>query len=147
MNKEQLIARVEELKIEVPEGATNPQIIDLIKIVEHPTLVKDLKTAKEELEGQKELTKKLQKEHDTETKKVAEANELIAELEEKLTIATTTPEVEKGETYQNEAGEFEFTVASFRFKSEKYIAKEAVANKELMEELIEAKFSFLKQVK
>lgn len=145
MNKEQLIARAQELQIEVPDGATNAQISDLIKIAEHPILTKDLAIAKNEVEGQKELTEKATQERDAETEKLATANQEISGLKEKLAEATASPEVEKGETYKNEAGEFEFTVASFRFKGEKYTSTEAVENEELMEDLIQAKFIHLKK--
>ena len=146
MNKEQLIARAEELEIEVPDGATNAQISDLIKIAEHPIISKGLQITQDELEGQKELTEKATQERDAETEKLGNANELIAALEEKLALAIATPEVAKGEIYKNENGEFELTVDSFRFKGEKYIASEAVGNSELMEQLIEAKASFVKEV-
>lgn len=145
MNKEQLIARAQELQIEVPDGATNAQISDLIKIAEHPILTKDLATTKEEVKGQKELTEKAIQERDAETEKVGEANEVIAELEEKLAQVTATPEVVKGETYKNADGEFELTVASFRFKGEKYISEEAIVNEDVMESLIQANFIHLKK--
>ncbi|MDD7912935.1 hypothetical protein [Polaribacter ponticola] len=145
MNKEQLIARAQELQIEVPDGATNAQISDLIKIAEHPILTKDLATAKEEVKGQKELTDKATLALSEGTTELQKANELIAKLEEKLAEATATPEVKKGEIYKNEEGEFEFTVSSFRFKGEKHTAEEAIVNEDLMESLIQANFIHLKK--
>lgn len=145
MNKEQLIARAQELQIEVPDGATNAQISDLIKIAEHPILTKDLAIAKNEVEGQKELTEKAIQERDAETEKLATANQEISDLKEKLSEATASPEVEKGEIYKNEEGEFELTVSSFRFKGEKHTAEEAIVNKDLMESLIKANFIHLKK--
>ncbi len=145
MNKEQLIALAQELQIEVPEGATNAQISDLIKIAEHPILTKDLATAKEEVKGQKELTDKATLALSEGTTELQKANELIAKLEEKLAEATATPEVKKGEIYKNEEGEFELTVSSFRFKGEKHTAEEAIVNEDLMESLIKANFIHLKK--
>lgn len=145
MNKEQLKARAQELQIEVPDGATNAQISDLIKIAEHPILTKDLAIAKNEVEGQKELTEKATQERDVETEKLATANQEISDLKEKLAEATASPEVEKGEIYKNEEGEFEFTVSSFRFKGEKHTAEEAIVNEDLMESLIKANFIHLKK--
>lgn len=145
MNKEQLIARAQELQIEVPEGATNAQISDLIKITEHPILTKDLATAKEEVKGQKELTDKATLALSEGTTELQKANELIAKLEEKLAEATATPEVKKGEIYKNEEGKFELTVSSFRFKGEKHTAEEAIVNEDLMESLIKANFIHLKK--
>lgn len=145
MNKEQLIARAQELQIKVPDGATNAQISDLIKIAEHPILTKDLAIAKNEVEGQKELTEKATQERDAETEKLATANQEISDLKEKLAEATATPEVKKGETYKNEEGTYEFTVSNFRFKGNKHTSEEAVADKDLMESLIKAKFIHLKK--
>ena len=118
MNKKQLISRSEALQIEVPEGATNAEISDLIKIAEHPILTKDLAAKTEEL----------------------------SILKEKLTKASTSPVVKKGATYKNEEGTYEFTVANFRFKGQKYTAAEAVENEDLMETLISAKFIHLKKL-
>jgi hypothetical protein len=145
MKKEQLIARAQELQIEVPDGATNAQISDLIKIAEHPILTKDLATAKDEVKGQKELTDKATLALSEGTTELQKANELNAKLEEKLAEATATPEVKKGEIYKNEEGEFELTVASFRFKGEKHTAEEAIVNEDLMESLIKANFIHLKK--
>lgn len=145
MNKEQLLARAKELQVEVPDGATNPEISSLIKIAEHPILTKDLATAKNELEEQKELTEKAIQERDAETEKLATATEEITSLKEKLAEATATPEVAKGDTYENEEGVFEFTVTNFRFKGNKYTSADAVADKDLMESLIESNFIYLKK--
>lgn len=106
---------------------------------------KEVEVLANQFEGQKELTEKAIQERDAETEKLGAANEIIAELEEKLAEATAAPEVEKGATYKNEEGEFEFTVASFRFKGEKHIAEEAIVNEDLMESLIQAKFIHLKK--
>lgn len=167
MSKEKLIARTKELQIEVPKGATNKEISNLIKIAEHPQLKADLKeandklkeqnnlsanitkerdTAKAEFDGQKELTATAVKERDAESEKLKKANETIEELSSKLEAANAAPKQKKGETYKSENGTFEFGVKKFRFKGEKYNASEAVKNEELMEELIEAKFNHLKQV-
>lgn len=145
MNKQQLIARAQELQIEVPDGATNPQISDLIKIAEHPNLTKHLKEANDVFEEQKKLTEKAIQERDAETEKLVAANKVISDLNEKLAEATATPEIEKGAIYKSNKGEFEFTVASFRFKGEKHIAEEAIVNKDLMESLIKANFIHLKK--
>ncbi len=145
MNKEQLTAHAQGLQIQVPEGATNTQISDLIKIAEHPNLKQHLKESYDVFDAQKELTEKAEKERDAETEKLGAANELIAELEEKLAQANATPEVAKAKTYKNDSGEFEITVGSFRFKGEKHTAEEAIDNDELMEALISANFIHLKK--
>jgi hypothetical protein len=146
MSKEKLIARSKELQIEVPEGATNKEISNLIMIAEHPLISKGLQTTQDELDGQKELTATAVKERDAESEKLKTANETIQALNSKLEAANALPQKTKGETYKSENGTFEFGVKKFRFKGEKYIASEAVKNEELMEELIEAKFNHLKQV-
>lgn len=129
MNKEQLLARAQELQIEVPEGATNPEIINLIKIAEHPLLSAKLKNAE-----------KLNEDAMTQ---LQTANETIEVLEAKL---AGSPEKVKGATFKSEAGTFEFKVKTFRFKGEKYSAEDAVQNTELMEALIESNSNLLKQV-
>ncbi|CAA0150202.1 conserved hypothetical protein [Tenacibaculum maritimum] len=128
MNKEQLLARAKELQVQVTEGARNTEISNLIKIAEHPILTKDLATAKNELEEQ-----------------LAIANKEITSLKEKLAEATSTPEAVKGDTYENEEGIFEFTVTKFKFKGDKYTSADAVADKNLMESLIESNFIYLKK--
>ena len=145
MNKEQLTAHAQELQIQVPEGATNTQISDLIKIAEHPNLTKHLKEAYDVFEEQKKLTERAIQERDAETGKLVIANQEIFDLKEKLSEATASPEVEKGEIYKNEEGEFELTVSSFRFKGEKYTASAAIVNEDLMESLIKANFNHLKK--
>ena len=104
-----------------------------------------LESLKNQLTSQEELTEKAIQERDAETEKLTTAAEEISDLKEKLAEATTSPEIEKGATYKNEEGEFEFTVASFRFKGKKYTSAEAVENQELMEYLIKAKFIHLKK--
>ena len=145
MNKEELTARAQELKIEVPVGATNQQIGDLIKIAEHPNLKKELKQALDVVEGHKELAEKAKEETSVTLEKLKASEDRALELEQELEALTKAPEPQKGEIYKNEDGEFEFTVTSFRFKGEKHVASVAIENKALMEELIQAKFIHLKK--
>lgn len=125
MNKEQLLARAQELNIEVAEGATNNQISDLIKISEHPQLKASLKEATD-------LCKVITKERDQAIKALKKDSENKSK--------------ENGVTYKTESGTFEFTVKSFRFKGQKYTAEGAVEDHVLMEGLIESKSKLLKQV-
>ena len=146
MNKEQLIARAQELQIEVPDGATNEQISNLIKIAEHSVLSNELGIAKKELEKQKELTGKAEQERDANAEKLAIANNEIISLKEALEKNSAIPSSEKGAIYQNDEGTYELTVKSFRFRQEKYNAVDAVENSELMESLIKANPVFLKKI-
>lgn len=139
MNKDQLLARSKELQIKVPEGATNKEISDLIKIAEHTQLQASLKEATDASEA-------ITKERNHAKAELEAANATIAELNAKLETDTATSEKKKGVTYKTENKTFEFGVKNFRFKGEKYEALEAVKNPTLMEELIEAKFNHLKQV-
>lgn len=125
MKKEVLIARAQELQIEVPEGATNKELVTLIKLAEYHLLTEELQETKAAL---------------------ADANEKITSLEQQL--ATGPKEIKKttGAQYKSDTGDFEFSVDSFRFKGQKYEAALAVENAELMEALIEAKFNHLKKL-
>lgn len=129
MNKEQLLARAQELQIQVPKNATNKEISDLIKIAEHPLISAELKTA--------------QKDRDNAVAELEQANTTLEALNSKL---AKVPQAEKFVTFQTEAGTFEFTVKKFRFKGEKYTAEEAVENTDLMETLIKVESNLLKQV-
>ncbi|WP_340074523.1 hypothetical protein [Leptobacterium sp. I13] len=122
MKKDQLLARAQELQIEVPEGATNKEISNLIKIAEHPQLVADLATANAELASLRKAYDDL-------------ANNKIA----------STSETEKGAVYKTTDGVYELKVKSFRYKGQKYKAEEAVKDEALMDELIAAKFVHLKK--
>ena len=51
MKKEELLAQAQELNIKVPDGATNKEIGDLIKIADYPRLEKKLSTVESELES------------------------------------------------------------------------------------------------
>lgn len=117
-----LIAKAQELQVEVPENATEKEIVDLIKVAEHPILTENL----------------------------AEANEIILGLEAdlKAEIQKNTKKVPVELClYRSKKGiSYELQVASFRFQGEKHISKEANTNVELMEALIKAKFVHLKQL-
>ncbi|MBE7688447.1 hypothetical protein G1K66_08495 [Tenacibaculum finnmarkense] len=117
-----LIAKAQELQIEVPENATEKEIVDLIKVAEHPILTENL----------------------------AEANEIILGLEDdlKAEIQKNTKKVPVDLLlYKSKKGiSYELKVPSFRFQGEKHISKEVNTNVELMEALIKAKFIHLKQL-
>ncbi|MCG8734005.1 hypothetical protein [Tenacibaculum finnmarkense] len=117
-----LIAKAQELQIEVPENATEKEIVDLIKVAEHPILTENL----------------------------AEANEIILGLEDdlKAEIQKNTKKVPVDLLlYKSNKGiSYELKVPSFRFQGEKHISKEVNTNVELMEALIKAEFVHLKQL-
>lgn len=117
-----LMAKAQELQIEVPENATEKEIADLIKVAEHPILTENL----------------------------AEANEIILRLENdlKTEIQKNTKQVPvELLLYKSKKGiSYELEVSSFRFQGEKHISKEVYTNVELMEALIKAKFIHLKQI-
>jgi hypothetical protein len=137
MNKKQLLALAKELQVEVPDGATNKEIDDLIKIAEHPKLAADLINESRKLKEKSD-------ECDTIAKELQTANEKIAELEVLLESYSKTKKETHG-IYQNENGQqFEFSVKSFRYKGDKYNSQKAVEDSGLMEELIAAKVNFLK---
>ena len=119
MNKEELIARAQELDVQVPEGATNKDIETLIKVAEHPIL--------------KDALKSLDVSY-------AEAKEENAALTAKVEALTEAVKAQQGPTVKVGKDVYEFKVANFRFKGEQYTAKEAVKNAALIEKLIEAKF-------
>ena len=131
MNKKQLTARAEELKIIIAKGATNDVISDLIKIAEHPILsIKVVELENEIL------------------KKNGVINDLESSLNEekeksKLTEVNT---VEEGDAvvYKTDKVSFYFTTPSFRFQGEKYLASEAVEYEDLMKKLIKSGSTILK---
>lgn len=131
MKKEELLARAKELQLEVPEGATNPQIEAAIKVAEHPLLaqaVKDLSAENNDLKSELE----------SETKAKDALQAQLDEASKPLNVANTA-------TYKNDTGTYAFAVKSFRYKGDKYIAVEAVENTDLMEALIKSNFIHLKK--
>ncbi|ALU74334.1 hypothetical protein AUW17_05340 [Tenacibaculum dicentrarchi] len=117
-----LMAKAQELQIEVPENATEKEIADLIKVAEHPILTENL----------------------------AEANEIILGLEDdlKAEIQKNTKQVSVELLFYRSKNKvtYQLEVSSFRFQGEKHISKEVYTNIELMEALIKAKFIHLKQI-
>ena len=150
--KEKATARAQELKIQVPEGATLNQINDLIKIAEHKILTvylseaektisnqsSALETAATRLEDQKKLTDKANEDLNLANQRIGESEKANEKLTEELEALKAEPTKEKFASYENEEGVFEFSVKNFRFKGEKYTAVKAVEDPELMEALIEA---------
>ncbi|NKI28252.1 hypothetical protein HCG49_16990 [Arenibacter sp. 6A1] len=124
MNKEQLLKRAQELGIQVPDGATNPQIEDLIKIAEHSLLKAE----------NKELANEL-----------ATANELIEAQEAKINALGEAAEDPEAVTYEKGKAVYKLTGKAIRFKGVKYTAEEAVKNEELMTALIKSKHPNLKK--
>lgn len=171
MKKEKLLERAQELEIQVPEGATNAQIEDLIKIAEHPMLKEAVETASNEfakLEVEKkeatdqvaDLTQKLS---DANAAKDTLQNELNAKNEEletanqKLAKAEAASQmnlkVEKGSkksselpTYGSGDETWQFTVNKLITSAGKITAEEAVKDNDLMEQLIKSKFFGLKKL-
>lgn len=132
MNKEQLLARAQELQIEVPEGATNKQIDDLIKIAEHPALAKAVKQLDDDI-----------KEH---AGVVDALNAVISELNEELEAFKQEDKPAAHATYKSGKDKYAFAIKQFRFKGEKYDTAEAVKDKDLMEQIIASKFIHLKKL-
>jgi hypothetical protein len=86
-----------------------------------------------------------------ETKKAAaeEAAAIIPQETAETVAETTTDktaEKTKNPVYKTKTGNYELLGKSYIFKQEKYNAKEAVKNKELMEALIAANSPALKKV-
>ena len=128
MSNNKLLARSKELQIEVPEGATNKEISDLIKIAEHSQLKASLK------------------EYDKVKDELQIAKKKIEDLSAQLETSQITSQKEKPVVYKSKNQTYEFNIKGFIFKGVKYEASEAVKNPTLMGELIEAKFNHLKQV-
>ncbi|MFV9552074.1 hypothetical protein [Algibacter sp. PT7-4] len=142
MNKTELLARAQELNIEVAKGATNLEIESLIKIAEHPQLVKDLKEANQALKSESENLKQANQALESESEKLKQAKQDLETLQLKL----NKTEPVKGAIFKTADATFEFSVSNFRFKGEKYTSEEAVNNEVLMAQLIEANCNFLKQI-
>lgn len=153
MKKENLIERAEELNISVPEGATNDQIKDLIKIAEYPIL-------KEELEKKSSDLAALETEKNEATNKVADLTHKLSESEsekdllQKKVDANTELKVElkakggdsKLPTYNHDGDTYQFTVNKILAEGKKITAEKAVDNKDLMEKLIKSNFFGLKKL-
>ncbi|AOR28926.1 hypothetical protein FORMB_18960 [Formosa sp. Hel1_33_131] len=153
MNKEQLLARSAELEIQVPEGATNTEISNLIKVAEHPIINGQLAKTQEALEVSNTKNNTLTVDLTAEKTKVQTGKEALkasegvvellrAELAEK---AETTDDSE-GAVYESGNKTYQFGVNAFRFKGDKYEASEAVKDKSLMADLIKSKFNLLKEI-
>ncbi len=141
MNKDQLLKRAQELDIQVPDGATNPQIEDLIKIAEHSLLkAENAQLAKENevIESLKAANKELSNELST-------ANELIEAQEAKINALGETTAEPDGVEYKKGKSIYSLTSKFIRFKGIKYTAEEAVENEELMTALIKSKHPNLKK--
>tara|TARA_R110002124_G_scaffold285057_3_gene463119 strand:- start:175 stop:528 length:354 start_codon:yes stop_codon:yes gene_type:complete len=102
MKKEDLLARAQELEITVPEKATNEEISNLIMIAEHPLLKAE----------------------------IAEKDNVIESLEKQLN-STTEAKVLATYVFEDKT-KVGITSNSIKFKRQKFTAKEAVENAELM---------------
>lgn len=107
MNKEQLIEKLQGLGGQAPEGATNDQLEDLIKIAEHPVILKQRDDALKKVEA---LEKKLQKGSKSNLKVLAKHK-----FEDGVTMGLTND--------------------SIIFKGQKLTAEKAVKNADLMNAL------------
>lgn len=132
MKKEELIERAQELNISVPDGSTNDQIKDLIKIAEHDLLTEQVS----------DLTNKLS---DSESEKDALQKKLDAKPELKVESKATGGDG-KLPTYKHDGDTYQFTVNNILAGGKKIKAEEAVVNKDLMSSLIESKFFGLKKL-
>jgi len=140
MNTKELHARAKDLKITVPEGATNKDIENLIKVAEHPLLTEEVKTLGVSLKETAEAKSALEG-------KIDEANSRISALELQLENSSNKEPQNKSNavTYKNGKDTYVFTVPKFRFKGDEWTAENAIENDALMKQLIKAKFSNLKK--
>lgn len=129
MNKKELLDRAQELKISVPEGATNAEIENLIKIEEHGLLSDEVKDLTQKLSAaEKEL-------------EAAKANQSKLKVEPKAKSGN-----EELPTYEHDGKTYQFTVKRIVTAGGKITAEEAVEDKDLMAELIKSEFFGLKKV-
>jgi|GEM_PF-4595108 len=132
MNKEQLLARAQELNITVPEKATNENISDLIKIAEHPLLLSEISELKKNAIGDAERIKGLKGLETIANEKLEEALNLIQELESEIENSNAEKTKVFAEYTFGDNQKVGLTRDVFKFRGVKYTAKEAVENEELM---------------
>ena len=144
MNKDELTVRALELGITVPEGATNAEITTLIKVAEHPLISEELAKTQEALKAVSATNNTLSVDLATAKTDIQTANETIDSLNELIKDESTA--ASEGIIYKSGGKTYQFGVATFRFKGVKYEASEAVEDKDLMADLIKAKFNFLKEI-
>lgn len=154
MNKEQLLARAQELGIQVLDGATNKVIEDLIKIAEHPLLLASAKQMDAEIGSLNAAIENAVTKHSEEiealktsySEEIEKQNSIIANLEKLITDDSDKAKSSEFARYKKGKETYVFTVKAFRFKGEKYDVTEAVKDKDLMDQIIDAKFIHLKKI-
>lgn len=171
MNKKELLARAQELNISVPEGATNTEIENLIKIEEHALLESANAKLEETLEATQKANEALGQEKEAATNQVADLTQKLSDaeaerdkLQEKLDTSQEDLDASRAEkselkveskskggngdlpTYDHGDDTYQFTVRQFVTSGGKMTAEDAVEDKDLMASLIKSKFFGLKKV-
>lgn len=171
MNKKELLERAQELNIAVPEGATNPEITNLIKIEEHGLLLSENSKLEETLEATQKVNEALENEKKEATDQVADLTQKLSDAEAerdefKVALDAKSEELEAAKadqtklkvepkaksgneelpTYEHDGETYQFTVRRLVVSGGKITAEEAVEDKELMKSLIKSNFFGLKKV-